>query len=630
MLRFLRQNASSWIIKFLLSIIVLVFVFMGIGSYDTNKNNVIAIVNDTEISLDEYRNTYNNLIERFRERFGKTISPEIIEMLQLPRQALDSLIDDVLLSQQVEKLGLRISNKEVSDTISQIPVFQISNNFDQTRYLNVLQQNRLSPQAFEANQKKAMLLDKLRSFIKNSVKLTDDEKAQWKNWSNTLISIDYALFSPEKYDKINASEKEIESYYKKHKNEYMTEKKRKVKYICFNPLDYIDKSEVKDDEILDYYNEHIDDFITEKTVKVRHILIKTDKNNSLKKSKEIQKKANVIYKKAKSGFDFEKLAKTDSEGPSANNGGDLKPFKKNEMVKPFADKAFSMKPGEISKPVKTMFGWHIIKVEKINKKHTKSFEDAKKEISVKLAENKAKSIAFDEAEDVYEISYSDNDLVRTAQSRNIKIITTDFFKLNDKIKDISNYVRFTSEAFEVPINEISQVLDFYGKYYIIQPVEEIPETVLPLKEVKKEVSLDITNKLKDKKAKEDADSLLKAVKNSKSIVTECKKLNITVQNTGFFTRKEPIPFIGTEPEISKAAFLLSENKKIIDDILKGKKGYYVISLKEKKISNTDKSEKENAKLFKSLLIQKKRNAFNNWLAQLKTTSTITIKESLLK
>ncbi len=631
MLRFLRQNASSWIIKFLLSIIVLVFVFMGIGSYDADKNNVIAVVNDIEIPLAEYRNAYNTLKERFSARFGKSISPEIIEMLQLPQQALKGLIDNVLLMEQVKKLGLRISNQEVSDTISQIPIFQISENFNQARYLNVLQQNRLSPQVFEANQKKTMLLDKLRFFIEDSVKLTNDEKKQWKNWSNTLIDIDYALFSPEKYSKTNVSEKQVELYYEKHKDEYKTEAKCKVRYICFNPLDYIDKIEIKDDEILDYYNENMKDFITEKTVKARHILIKTDKKDSLKKSREIEKKANAIYKIVKSGSDFEELAKKYSEGPSGKNGGYLKPFKKNEMVKPFADKAFSMKTGDISKPVKTIFGWHIIKVEKINEKHTKSFKDAKKEISVKLAENRAKNIAFDEAYDTYEISYSDNDLVKTAQSRNLKIITTDFFKLNDKIKNISNYVRFTAEAFEVPVNEISQVLDFYGQYYILQPIEKISETVMPLKEVREVVLIDATKDLKDKKAKEDANNLLKSLKKSNSIVAECKKLGIAVQNTGFFTRKGPIPSIGTESEISKAAFMLPENKKLMDSsVLKGKKGYYVISLKERKISDTDKSNKEDTKLFQSLLLQKRRNTFNNWIAQLKAKSTITIKESLLK
>ena len=139
-----------------------------------------------------------------------------------------------------------------------------------------------------------------------------------------------------------------------------------MRYLKFEPGNYVAKVEISEDEISEYYEEHPDEFQNPKTVEARHILIKVGQDAADEEVAKAKDKIQDILKKARSGQDFAELARQYSEGPSKDKGGLLGSFRREAMVKPFADKAFSMQAGDISEPVRTRFGWHIIKVEKVN------------------------------------------------------------------------------------------------------------------------------------------------------------------------------------------------------------------------------------------------------------------------
>jgi peptidyl-prolyl cis-trans isomerase D len=170
------------------------------------------------------------------------------------------------------------------------------------------------------------------------------------------------VFEPGRYQDIEVTDEEVQEYFDANQNNYKTELKLKAQYIYFNPQDFAGGVTVAVEDVKDYFDSHPDEFIVPKTVKARHILFKLEKDSSPEVVEEKRKKAEEVLALAKGGEDFGELAKTYSEGPSKDRGGDLGTFKKETMVKPFADQAFSMKAGEISDPVRTQFGWHIIKV----------------------------------------------------------------------------------------------------------------------------------------------------------------------------------------------------------------------------------------------------------------------------
>jgi len=629
MLRLMRKQAGSWVIKILLGAIVIVFIFWGVGSFRSQRGGRVALVNGDQITLDEYREAYNNLIEQLRRRFGNNLDEDMLKQLQVKRQALNQLIDNKLLVQEAKRLKFRVSKKELADAILNITAFQRAGIFDSRLYRDVLDRLKMTPEAFEEAQKNAMLIDKLRTLITSSAKISDQEALEWFNWVNASVNIDYVFLSPNRYKDIHPSDEEIKTFFENHKETYKTDPMVKVRYLNFNPDAFRSKVELSDEEIREYYDENLETFKIPKTVEARHILLRVNQDADPETVKKTKERALHILKLAKEGKDFAELAKQYSEGPTRDKGGYLGKFKKEAMVKPFADVAFSMKAGEISEPVRTQFGWHLINVEKVNEASVTSFDDAKKDIQKKLTDDMAKSLAYDEAEAVSDDALDGEDLINAAKKRNMKILTTDFFSSKGPIQEINNPLEFASVAFNLLDQEISNVQEFENGYYILQLVDKIQPKIPEFDKVKEKVKLDLIKEKQDEKAKADSETLLAALKSGKTIQAESKKYNLTPKTTGFFKRNGSIPEIGFEREIAEVAFQLTDKKQFPENVLNGSKGYYVIQFKGKKISDPENFSKEKEDIKNRLLAQKKSSIFDALLAQIKSKSEITIKEGFL-
>ncbi len=630
MLRLMRRQAGSWLIKVLLGAIVIVFVFWGVGSFRAQRGGRVALVNGDQITLDEYREAYNNLIEQLRGRFGNNLDEKMIETLQVKKQALNQLIDNRLLIQESKRLKFRVSKKELADAISNITAFQSAGMFDSRIYKNVLDRLRMTPEAFEAAQKNAMMIDKLRTLITSSAKVSDQEAREWYNWVNASVNIDFVFFDPSRYKDIHPSVEEIKTFFENHKENYKTDAMVKARYLHFDPDRYQSKVVLSDEEIREYYDENSEAFKIPKTVEARHILLRVNQDAGPELIKKTKERALNILKLAKEGKNFAELAKQYSEGPTRDNGGYLGKFKKEDMVKPFADKAFSLKTGEISEPVRTRFGWHLIKVEKVNEASITSFDEAKNKIRKKLTEDKAKSLAYDEAEAVSDVAFEGEELVNAAKERNLNILTTDFFSSNGPQKGIDNPSKFASIAFNLLVMEISDIQEFEKGYYILQVVDKIPPKIPEFDKIKENVKTDLVKEKQEEKAKADSTAFIAALKNGKNMGTESKHFNLTPKTTGFFKRNGSIPNIGFERDIAEAAFQLTSENKLPENVLKSAKGYYVIQFKDRKIPETDAFDKEKEEIKKRLFAQKKSRILDAMLAQIKSRSDISIKEGFLK
>jgi peptidyl-prolyl cis-trans isomerase D len=617
----------------ILGAIVIVFVFWGVGSFRSQRNDRVALVNGETITSKEYGGAYNNIIERLRQRLGNNLNDDMIKMLDVKSQALNMLIDKKLMFQEAAKLNLRVTNDELADTIRQIKAFQTNGNFDSQIYKNVLNQNRLTPEEFEFIQKESIIIEKIRSFILSNVKVSEQEAIEWFKWENTSVNVDFVLFEPGRYDDINPTSDEISSFFENHKESYKADAMIKVRFLRFDPDAYSSVVKITNEEIQDYYESNIEKFKTQKTVEARHILIKLDQSSNPETVEKKRKTALDILKLAREGIDFAELAKQYSEGPSKDRGGYLGEFKKNAMVKPFAEKAFQMKAGEISEPVRTQYGWHIIKVEKVNEETGVSFKDSEDKIRKKLVEERAKNLAYEEAEAVYDASFEGDDLTKNAEARGLDIVTTDFFTKNSGPNTgIKNRSAFASYAFNLSLMEIGDIQDFEDGYYIIQLIEKIPEKIPELKDVEEKVRIDLIKQMRDEKANKDANELLVALRDNKSPEntkwdTECKKLNLTATATGFFKRNSSIPYIEFDQNISQAAFKLSNKNMLPEAPVKGKKGYYIIKFRDRKEPGLNGFEEEKEKIKEKLLKQKMLKTFDAWLSSIRNKSVISIEKS---
>lgn len=624
MLNVMRKHAGSWMIKVILFAIVIVFVFWGVGSFRSRQASKVATVNGELITLADYQRTYNNLIDQYRQRFGASLNDSMLEMLQVKRQAVDQLVNRALMLQEAQRLGLGVSDSEVADFIRKIPAFQTNGTFDSHRYRSLLSSVHLSPEEFEAEQKNALLIEKLTRIIMGAAKVSGMEVQQYYDWQNTSVDVDYVLFKPEDQKDITITDAALADYFSKNKEQYKTEPMVKAEYVVFDPAALADQVTVTDDEIRDYYDAHMDEFSKEKTVEARHILIRVPPDADAATDEAAKAKAQEIADKAKAGEDFAELARTYSEGPTKDRGGELGEFTRSQMVKPFADKAFSMAPGEISEPVKTQFGYHVIKVEKVNPAKTETLDQARGQIVKILTERKARNLAYDRAEQFYDTTFDQENLAAIAKKEGLKVVDTGAFSRRGPDALGKDKSKFASIAFSLQKDEISDIQEIGNRFYLIEVTDRIDAKIPELAAVKSRVSADLKKKIQRDKARAEAEKMAAELKQGQSLEALAEKMGLSVKDSGLFKRDAAVPAVGSDRAFIQAAFELKADGDVTEKPVAGSAGFYLLRLKKRQQPDPDGLAQKEAQIKDMLLSRERQTVFQDWLEARKGKSDITI------
>lgn len=629
MLRYLRENTGNWIIKIFLGIIVVVFVFLGVGSFGSKRNDSIATINDEPITIKEFQQEYKLIVDQMRSRFGKNLNDDILKALNVKQQALDSLIERKLILAQADKLEIIVSKKELQENLFSIKAFRKDGIFNLDQYKKVLSLNSLNPEIFEYNQLNSMRQQKVKDLVLSTVNVSDLEARDWYVFKNTKIAVDYLVFDPDDYSDIRPDEEQIKSFYAENKDRYKSEPKLNAVYLKFSPEDYKDKIMVTDARIKDFYEQNQEQFKIPQKVEARHILIKVAQDAEEEKVNEALKRAQDIFDMAQKGQDFEELAKQYSEGPTKDNGGYLGVFEKQSMVKPFADKAFSMKAGDISEPVKTMFGWHIIKVVAKFDASVQTMAMASETIKKELEQQEMQNLAYYKAGEAFDAVIDGDDFEQVALIVNKKLVTTKDFDINGKGLEIEDNKGFATAAFSLALDAISDVKEIGGSYYLIKVVKKIEPALQAFDLVKDKVLSELTQKLQIKKAKEDAQLIVSKTSDEKTLEKLAKDNLLTLKSTELFTRNSRVEEVGNSPEFVQASFLLNENNKIHPEIIEVSSKYYVVGFKEKKIPEESEII-ENIKTIKDEITWNKQSQYYQaWIDELKSQSKINYDPEIL-
>ena len=629
MLQYLRDNTGSWIIKIILGVIVVVFIFMGMGTLGSNDKGTVATVNDEPITLEEYKQSYSRLKAQMRQRFGGNLNQDILDMLNLERQAMNQIVNRRLMAMEADRLGITVSEGELRRSLENISAFKDNGVFSMDRYKQVLAANRLTPESFEASQAASLRQQKLRDLVVSSIAVSDPEAEKWYKYRNTEVSIRYLALDPGSFTDIDPSHDAVKTFYEEHKDKYKSEEKLVAEYIRFSPEDYTDEADVKPSELKRHYEENQASYEVPEKVEASHILIKTEKEADEESIEKARKKAMDVYEKAVGGGDFAELARRFSEGPSAEDGGYLGKFAKEAMVKPFAEKAFSMKPGDISKPVQTRFGLHIIKVSDRLDASVKSFEEVKNEIRDRVVQSKIKDLAYYDAGDAFDAVIEGDTLEQAAVLADRTVQRAGPFTREGNGIELPAASKFASEAFSCVMDEISDVKQIQDTYYLIKPVKRIEPEVKSFETVQQEVKADLTFRLRKQAAQKQAEKILESVKNGESMKSLAGKADFEMKTTGFFTRDGEIEGIGGSEKILDAAFKLSNNQKLCLNVLKNKDRFYVIELMQKKVPEKPDTDEKMEKVKERILSKKQQQAYTDWLESLKSMYPVKIKSGIL-
>jgi peptidyl-prolyl cis-trans isomerase D len=283
-----------------------------------------------------------------------------------------------------------------------------------------------------------------------------------------------------------------------------------------------------------------------------------------------------------------------------------------------------MEPGEISQPVLTRFGWHIIKVEEKTPESVRTLEEATESIRDQLKAEEADILAYDAAESIYDATFDGDDLTLVAEARNLPLHRTDWFTRQGPDKEIEKKSEFAATVFDLEIMAISDIKDFGDGYYLVQTTDKAPEARAPFEEVAGRVRADLVAERQAEMASEAArDFLVQVTEEGKDLAEAAERLEeVTVETTDFFKRDGAIPGLGGEREIAQAAFDLSSDTPFPEAPVKGRQGVYVIRFTERKIPDEAAFEKEKKSIKQQLLRQKQFRAFNTWLSEVRARSEI--------
>ncbi len=630
----MRRHARSWLIKAALGGIIVVFVFMfGWQGPGDQSKDYAAKVNDTVITRDYFRTVYNSRLESLKMRFGGQLPPGMLDKLNLEQTVIRSLVNQILLTQEAERLGLTVTDQDLVDDIRNNPMFQRNGNFDSAAYEMFLRRVELSPAFYEQLRKREILEDHVLGLLTDGVKTDPRKIRQFWDFQNEQLVLSMALVNREDLTPEGQPDPtELETFFKEHRTKYEVPASLDARYVIFSWEDARKALSVSDEEAKLYYTAHPREFTSPERVKVRHILLEIPEGADEEAVKEIEKKAGEIKARIENGEDFEAVAKEMSQDEAtAEKGGDLGFFARGTMNPELEKVAFSLEPGIVSDPVRTSVGFHIIKTEEKEPEKLLDFELVKDKIKNKLVEEKARKKVSDDAYEFYEQVYRAEDLEEPAKEFGYEVrFQTDVTRAGG-FKGIGAEPEIMDEAFQLKSGEISKMIKSGDKYFLLKVVKKTKARLPELDEVRAEVEEDFAEQQAQEKAFQKAQELLEAVKqNPDKADALAADAGITWKTLDPVSRSAGIvPELGGGPQVEEMLASVSMNNPLYERPVEVPQGFAVLKLTDVKKPPDERYEQELASLKKWVVEVRKTEFLKGWLKVLGEKAEIDINEKYL-
>ncbi len=380
------------IVHIIFGLVSLTFVFWGVQSYRSMGGNDVANVNGLKIAAGEFDAALHQQQERMRQSLGAGADASIFDSPGFKLAVLERMIQQKLFLDAANEAGIAVTDEELVEMIRKIPAFQKDGAFSNDRYVELLRGQGLTPVRFEQEVKEDLARQQLVDFVTRDSFLSGQSAKLFLAMLGEQRVVSEADFDPSAYvSKQTASEAEVAKYYKDHEADFRVPEMVKVQYLALSPEALEAQVSVSDDDVKKYYAAHPAEFSVPEEREASHILIAVAKDAPQAEIDAAKAKALQIEQDLKKDPSrFAELAKQYSQDPgSAANGGSLGFFKRGMMVKPFDDAVFSMKAGEISAPVRTDFGFHIIRLDAVKPEKVKTIDEVHDEIVHEIRKQEA-------------------------------------------------------------------------------------------------------------------------------------------------------------------------------------------------------------------------------------------------
>lgn len=493
MLANIRDKAKGWVAWLLVILISIPFALWGINSYFEAQARVpVAEVNGETISLDDFQQALEAQRRALRRSLGKRATPGLLDSPRLKRQVLDAMIARQLLIEDAAARGFRISDAQLRELIRSDPAFQRGGRFDKRLYERALRNAGLDPVAFEESLRADNTIAQLRNGFVESAIVPMAELNRLLRIVDQVREFEYATLRPAMFmTAIRVSEEDVRAYYDSHRNDFQEPEKVRLQYLRLSVGDIARKIRVDEAALRQAYQEEANRYVVPEARRARHILVRVSEGADANAVAEARRKAESLRARLLDGADFAELARKESaDRLTATKGGDLG-FVSRGVMEPAFDKAlFALRPGEISRPVRTRYGWHLIRLEAVRPEKRKPLAEVRAELEAQIRRKEASRRFLDLAETFRDLVYEQPDSLQPAADElDLKVETTDWVTRRGG-KGIAGNPKVVAAAFseEVLAGENSEVIELDPDTLVaLRIAEHRPARQRPLTEVRDEV-----------------------------------------------------------------------------------------------------------------------------------------------
>ena len=638
MLGYIRESVQGWIAWAIVILLIIPFALWGINEYfGTGGPLVVATVNGEEVSQQTHQREFYMQRDRMRQMLGAQFDPSVFDD-QLKKKALTDIINREVLIQTAQDSGFRISENFLVSTIQSFEAFQVDGKFSNEVYKQQLSAQSESPSGFENRMHRAILSQQLYSGIATTPLVTKHDIDYVLRLQEQTREIGYLVLDAKNYQKAeDATDEAINQYYKDHSERYMTPEMVSLQYIELNAKDLKTEDEPTEEDLRKFYEERASIYVVPEERRSSHIMLMIEPGATPEQIEAVKAKATELYKQLKDGTDFASLAKEKSEDPGSNQlGGDMGLMGRGKTPDPAYEEAlFNLaNVGDISEPVLSAFGYHIIKLDGINAQKSKPFEEVKADLVAEYKQGITDRLFFDLSDKLTNLAYEVPDTLEDASgSTGLEIKETGLFPktggtgiaANPKVAALaySDDVlknRYNSEPIEIGDNHV----------VVIRIKEHKDASLKTLEEVKAQIKAQIIEEKAQERAKSVGLNIIEQLAKGEATPTAAAKIaNVEWKKAGELKRTDRT----IEAKIVQHAFKMSkpaEGKTSFSGTKLATGNFAVVGVS--KVTDGDVEKIEEAKrttLARNISGILGETAFASYLADLKESSEIIINEDNL-
>lgn len=524
MLMDLRERIQGWIAYLIIGLISIPFVLWGVGEYFSGaKNKPVADVEGIPITEQAYEQAISEQRQALIQKLGGRVSAELLQSLNLKQQVLDQMINERVLSVFVQRAGFKAPDSVVAELIRSEPAFKTNGAFDVKKYEAFVTAQRMTVPEFESRLKQDVVMRTLENALSEStitvppeldmlVRLRDQKR------ETGYITLDRSRVADGMAPPTAA---QIDAYYQAHQAKFVRPERVKLHYIELSPQTLAPLVHVTDAEIQQAYAHYQKKQEAGVTRDVRHILVAVPKDATATQVEAAKAKllaARAAIESGKATFADEAKAISDDPG-SKTQGGNLGEVAPGQMVKPFETAMDALKVGELSAPVRTQYGWHLIEVTKESKPDIKPLADVRADLVAEVQAKHVEKIYYDESEKLSDQTYEHPDsLIPAAEALGLKVLTSDWVSRSAGTGIATNEkVRQAAFSKDVLTQKLNSNLIELGTNHAVVVRLDVHEaaTQLPLDDVKAQIVKALENTAIDQKLALEAEKIRQALTQGK-------------------------------------------------------------------------------------------------------------------